>query len=139
MANDPIHQFHISQLVPIEIGGLDFSFTNSSLFMVATAAVAGGFLYMTTANRGLIPSRMQSVSEMSYEFVAGMLRDPFRRDEGVRMGVVFRHRGILRGSGRVAVGITRSDRGRGVCRAAALSCLALPDSYGPGTRPGCST
>lgn len=75
MANDPIHQFHISQLVPIEIGGLDFSFTNSSLFMVATAAVAGGFLYMTTANRGLIPSRMQSVSEMSYEFVAGMLRD----------------------------------------------------------------
>ncbi|WP_099865239.1 F0F1 ATP synthase subunit A [Pararhizobium haloflavum] len=75
MAQDPIHQFHISQLVPIEIGGLDFSFTNSSLFMVATAAVAGGFLYMTTANRGLVPGRMQSVSEMSYEFVANMLRD----------------------------------------------------------------
>jgi F-type H+-transporting ATPase subunit a len=75
VANDPIHQFQISKLVPIEIGGLDFSFTNSSLFMVATAVGAGAFLYLTTSSRGLIPSRMQSVSEMSYEFIANMLRD----------------------------------------------------------------
>lgn len=75
MANDPIHQFQISRWVPIEIGGLDFSFTNSSAFMVATVAAAGGFLFLTTANRGLVPSRMQSISEMSYEFVANMLRD----------------------------------------------------------------
>ncbi len=75
MANDPIHQFHITDLIPIEVGGYDFSFTNSSLFMVATVAIAGGFLYLTTASRGLVPSRMQSVSEMSYEFVANMLRE----------------------------------------------------------------
>jgi len=75
VANDPIHQFQISKLIPIEIGGLDFSFTNSSAFMVATVAAAGGFLFLTTSNRGLIPSRLQSVSEMSYEFVASMLRD----------------------------------------------------------------
>lgn len=75
MANDPIHQFQISKLIPIEIGGLDFSFTNSSAFMVLTAASAAAFLYMTTSSRGLIPSRLQSISEMSYEFVANMLRD----------------------------------------------------------------
>ncbi len=75
MANDPIHQFQIAKWIPIEIGGMDFSFTNSSAFMVATAALAGGFLYVTTSNRGLIPSRLQSISEMSYEFVANMLRD----------------------------------------------------------------
>ena len=75
MANDPIHQFHISKWIPIEIGGLDFSFTNASAFMVATAVGAGAFLYLTTSSRGLIPSRLQSVSEMSYEFVASMLRD----------------------------------------------------------------
>ncbi len=75
MANVPIHQFHITILVPIEIGVLDFSFTNSSLFMVLTAAGAGAFLYLTTSSRSLIPSRMQSVSEMSYEFVANMLRE----------------------------------------------------------------
>lgn len=75
MANDPIHQFQISKLIPIEIGGLDFSFTNSAAFMVATVVCAGAFLFLTTSSRGLVPSRMQSVSEMSYEFVASMLRD----------------------------------------------------------------
>jgi F-type H+-transporting ATPase subunit a len=75
VANDPIHQFQISKWIPIEIGGLDFSFTNSSAFMVATAVAAGAFLFVTTSSRGLIPGRLQSVSEMSYEFVANMLRD----------------------------------------------------------------
>ncbi|MTH96023.1 F0F1 ATP synthase subunit A [Roseibium sp. RKSG952] len=74
MANDPIHQFHIQNLFPIEVGGMDFSFTNSSLFMVLTVAGASAFLIFTTSGRGLIPSRMQSMSEMLYEFVAGMLR-----------------------------------------------------------------
>jgi F-type H+-transporting ATPase subunit a len=75
VANDPIHQFQISRWIPIEVGGLDFSFTNSSAFMVATVVAAGAFLYLTTSSRGLVPSRLQSVSEMSYEFVASMLRD----------------------------------------------------------------
>lgn len=75
MANDPIHQFEITNLIPIEIGGLDFSFTNSSLFMVVSVVAAGAFLYLTTASRGLVPSRLQSMSEMSYEFVANMLRE----------------------------------------------------------------
>ncbi len=75
MANDPIHQFQIQNWVPIEIGGLDFSFTNSSAFMVASVVSAGAFLFLSTANRGLVPSRMQSLAETSYEFVANMLRD----------------------------------------------------------------
>ena len=75
MATDPIHQFQISRWIPIEIGGLDFSFTNASAFMVATVAAAGGFLYLTTSSRGLVPGRLQSISEMSYEFIASMLRD----------------------------------------------------------------
>jgi F0F1-type ATP synthase, subunit a len=75
VANDPTHQFQISKIVPIEIGGMDFSFTNASLFMVATVACAAGFLYFATSQRGLIPGRAQSVAEMSYEFIAGMLRE----------------------------------------------------------------
>jgi len=72
---DPIHQFHINKIVDFHVGGLDLSFTNSSLFMVVTAVVAGAFLYFATSGRALIPSRLQSVAEMSYEFVANMLRD----------------------------------------------------------------
>ncbi|TJW95320.1 MAG: F0F1 ATP synthase subunit A, partial [Mesorhizobium sp.] len=72
---DPIHQFHINKLIPIEIGGYDLSFTNSALFMVATVAVASAFLYLSTSSRSLVPSRLQSVSEMAYEFVGNMLRE----------------------------------------------------------------
>ena len=83
MANDPIHQFQIQKLFPIEVGGMDFSFTNSSLFMVATVAAASAFLIFSTSGRGLVPTRMQSISEMAYEFVAGMLRDA-AGSEGMR-------------------------------------------------------
>jgi F-type H+-transporting ATPase subunit a len=72
---DPIHQFRIHELVHIDVGGLNLSFTNASLFMVLTVLVASGFLYFTTTSRSLIPGRAQSVSEMTYEFVANMLRD----------------------------------------------------------------
>lgn len=75
MANDPIHQFHISRWIPIDVGGVDLSFTNVSAYMVATVVVASAFLYLTSTGRGLIPTRMQSVSEMAYEFVAGSLRE----------------------------------------------------------------
>lgn len=75
MANDPIHQFQLVKLIPLEIGGTDISFTNSSLFMVLTVAAASIFMIWATSGRGLIPTRMQSLAEMSYEFVAGLLRD----------------------------------------------------------------
>ncbi len=83
MANDPIHQFQISKIVPIEVGGLDLSFTNSALFMVATVAVTSLFLIMSTSGRGLVPTRWQSLAEMSYEFVASTLRSA-AGNEGMR-------------------------------------------------------
>jgi len=74
-ATDPIHQFEISEIVPIEIGGVNLSFTNSALFMVATVVVGSGFLIWATMRRRLVPTRMQSSAEMLYEFVANTLRD----------------------------------------------------------------
>ncbi|TCT44561.1 F0F1 ATP synthase subunit A [Martelella mediterranea] len=75
MSNDPTHQFQIHNIVPIDIGGLDLSFTNASLFMAVTVGAAAGFMYLATAKRGLIPSRTQSIAELLYEFVASMLRE----------------------------------------------------------------
>lgn len=80
---DPIHQFQIVKLLPLEIGGFDVSFTNSSLFMMLTVVVSASFLILSTSGRGLIPGRMQSISEMVYEFIANMLRDS-AGDEGMR-------------------------------------------------------
>lgn len=72
---DPIHQFHINTIVPIRVGNLDLSFTNSALFMVLTVVAAALFLTWATTSRALVPSRAQSVAEMAYEFVAKTLRD----------------------------------------------------------------
>ncbi len=72
---DPIHQFHIIQWIPIHAGGVDLSFTNVAAFMVATVVLTSAFLYFTSSGRNLIPTRLQSVSEMAYEFVATSLRD----------------------------------------------------------------
>jgi F-type H+-transporting ATPase subunit a len=68
---DPIHQFHINSIVPL--GGFDF--TNSGLFMVLTVVVAFGFLMWASSARAIIPGRAQSIAELSYEFVAKMLKD----------------------------------------------------------------
>ena len=73
---DPIHQFAITKIIDFgEIGGVSIAFTNSALFMVATVAIIALFLILSTNGRGLVPSRMQSLAEMAYEFVAKMLRD----------------------------------------------------------------
>lgn len=80
MAIDPIHQFQIQKIIPIEVGGVDFSFTNSSLFMALTVAGAGAFLLLSTRRRAVVPDRWQSAAEMTYEFVAQTLRESAGND-----------------------------------------------------------
>jgi F-type H+-transporting ATPase subunit a len=72
---DPLHQFQIQRFVPINIGGLDASFSNSSLYMVIAVALITGLIVYGMRGRALIPGRMQSLAEMFYEFVANMVRD----------------------------------------------------------------
>jgi F-type H+-transporting ATPase subunit a len=74
VATDPIHQFKIQRLIPIEIGGIDFSFTNSALFMVLAAGSAAAFLLIATQQRSLVPSRLQLSAETVYEFIVSTVR-----------------------------------------------------------------
>ena len=71
----PLHQFHIQELIPIHIGNTNLSLTNSSLFMLTTVAVVTLLLMAGASNARLVPSRIQSMGELLYEFVAGMVRD----------------------------------------------------------------
>ena len=72
----PIEQFEIHTIGPkLVIGGLDVSFNNSALFMVAAVVVITALLMFSMRGRALVPGRMQSVAEMGYEFIAGMLKD----------------------------------------------------------------
>ncbi|PTM60559.1 F0F1 ATP synthase subunit A [Phreatobacter oligotrophus] len=71
---DPIKQFELVHLVPLKIGGADFGFTNSSLHMFIAVGVTAAFLLLSTTGRRLVPTRMQSMAELAYEFVAGTVR-----------------------------------------------------------------
>jgi F-type H+-transporting ATPase subunit a len=71
---DPIHQFQITNLFTFgHIGGHEIAFTNSALFMLIALAIIAALTIGATASRALIPGRIQSIAEMSYEFMADTL------------------------------------------------------------------
>jgi F-type H+-transporting ATPase subunit a len=73
--HSPLEQFEIHRLVPLEIGGVDVSFTNSALFMVASLAIGSAYLLLGMRRRAVVPGRLQSLAELTYEFVGGLIRD----------------------------------------------------------------
>lgn len=75
MANDPMKQFEIKKILELpQIAGHDISFTNSSLWMVV-GVLSVILFFALTAKGKLIPGRMQSLGELSYEFIADMVKD----------------------------------------------------------------
>jgi len=73
--HSPLAQFEIKRLVDINVGGVDASITNSTVWMLIAIAAITLFMVIGMRRGALVPGRWQSMAEMSYEFVAGMLRD----------------------------------------------------------------
>ncbi len=71
---DPIHQFQVNKIVPINLFGQDVSFSNASLFMTIVVLSILGLMVYGTRKQALIPGRLQAAAEMSYEFVAATVR-----------------------------------------------------------------
>ena len=71
---DPIDQFSLHPVVPISIAGHDFSLTNSGLFMLLAVALSCLIAAIGARGGSGVPGRMQSLAEMAYEFIAGMVR-----------------------------------------------------------------
>jgi F-type H+-transporting ATPase subunit a len=79
-AHSPLEQFEIEPILPIQVGGLDLSFTNSSFWM-AVAVIAVYALVMLGSRHGsMVPGRLQALVEMSYEFIADMLGSTVGRE-----------------------------------------------------------
>ena len=70
-----MEQFQIKRLIPIDLFGYDVSFTNASLFMVIAMLVIPLFYLIAMNRRALVPGRLQSTAELSYEFIANMVRE----------------------------------------------------------------
>ena len=73
--NSPVEQFTIKTLYELNFMGIDVSFTNASLFMMLSIIGSVCFLYLGSRKQALIPGRFQSLVEMSYEFVANMVKE----------------------------------------------------------------
>ena len=81
---DPIHQFQIINLFPLgKLGNAEIAFTNSALFMLIAVVGLTLFLVIGTAGGKAVPTRLQSAAELSYEFVASMVRSTAGQ-EGMR-------------------------------------------------------
>jgi F-type H+-transporting ATPase subunit a len=81
---DPIHQFQIVDLFPVaKFGSTQIAFTNSAAFMVIAVAGITAFLVGATAKKSVVPGRLQSAAELSYEFVANTINSTAGK-EGMR-------------------------------------------------------
>lgn len=84
MAIDPMGQFKVDQYLSLNLGGVDVSFTSSSLALAAVVIVLLGLLFLAVSKPNIIPGRMQSVGEMGYEFIANTVRDVIG-EEGMKL------------------------------------------------------
>ena len=72
---DPIEQFQIKTIATLgRIGGQDIAFTNSGLYMLLAVGSVSLLMIGATTRRAMVPGRMQSIAELTYEFVADTLR-----------------------------------------------------------------
>lgn len=74
MAN-PMDQFSVKPIIPLEIGGYDVSFTNSSLFMVISVICIISILSICLRNRSIIPTKSQCIPEGIYAFVSNIIKE----------------------------------------------------------------
>jgi F-type H+-transporting ATPase subunit a len=66
-AINPIEQFSVSPLASITV-------TNSTIYMLIAVAIIIGLMYIGARGGASVPTRMQALAEMAYEFIAGMVR-----------------------------------------------------------------
>jgi F-type H+-transporting ATPase subunit a len=79
----PMEQFEIHRIISLNVFGHDVSFTNSSLMMIIALFLVTAFMVFAMRSRSLIPSRVQSLAEITYEYVAGIVKESLG-EEGMK-------------------------------------------------------
>lgn len=76
MISTPLEQFSIISIVPLHVGNVYFSFTNSALYMFLATGLVSLLCYLVTIHGGyLVPSRWQSIVEMIFQFVRSLVEE----------------------------------------------------------------
>jgi F-type H+-transporting ATPase subunit a len=80
---NPMEQFTVKPLIAepvLHIAGHPIFFTNQALLMIIVALASSLFLVLAVKPNRLVPTRGQSMAEMSYEFVANMIHSATGED-----------------------------------------------------------
>ena len=88
-SHNPLEQFAIERIFPLEIGGIDASFTNASLFMAIVVFVITALVILGMSKSALVPGRLQAAVEMFYELIANMLKENIGHEGRVFFPFVF--------------------------------------------------
>jgi F-type H+-transporting ATPase subunit a len=72
-AHGPLEQFEIEPILPIRVGDLDLSYTNSSLWMSIAVVLVYTLVMLGSRHSSMVPGRLQSLIELAYEFIADMV------------------------------------------------------------------
>lgn len=75
MSMDPLHQFVIHTIFPLNIAGFDLSFSNASLFMILSICAPLLLFFVGLRSPKLIPDATQSCAELPYAFARQLLLD----------------------------------------------------------------
>lgn len=71
----PLKQFEVQPIVDLQFAGLDVSFTNSSLMLTLIVLAIVAFFTFGLRGNSVVPTKMQALIEMFYEFISNMLKD----------------------------------------------------------------
>ena len=88
-AHNPLDQFVIQTWVPIKIGDIDASFTNSSAFMLLTVICATALMVIAVRPRAGVPGRWQLLAELTYQFIARMVSDNIGKEGRAYFPLIF--------------------------------------------------
>jgi F-type H+-transporting ATPase subunit a len=76
MSTNPMHQFNVYRIGPeINLGNVDISFTNASLFMIISALTIVSVLFVGTRRKAIVPTKIQLLTELSFTLVSKMISD----------------------------------------------------------------
>ena len=67
--HSPLDQFTIQRIFEMKIGNIDISLTNSSVIKIDVLVILNVFLIYANKRKSVVPGRLQSIAEMSYEMI----------------------------------------------------------------------
>ena len=73
--HNPLDQFNIDFFIPIKLGNIDISLTNSAITMLIAVFFAVLLMWFFTRNMKIIPHFGQTIAELMYNFIKGMIYD----------------------------------------------------------------